>query len=507
MRSMPAGVQFGIIFLFAVPWLWPLSIGPYAEAIPWLFSLGVSGLLLLLWPKGDITQTLALAWGIAAVLGVFPGLLQYFGMSHIDLFWPWIRNSAPGYASGNIGQPNQQSTFLAIGLISLHWFLRTGGARWWIYFSTAFITLGMAATASRIGAMHIIVVSILAVLWSKDCLKSVLPWCLIVVTSYAMSALLLPELADQFGIEGARSLWSRIQSAEASCGSRRLLWSNVLELIQARPWFGWGWGDLRYAQYITLFEGPRWCAALGNAHNFPLHLAVTLGIPAALFICTLILALVIREKPWRERNTRRQLAWSVLVLIGFHSLVEYPIWYGPFQIAVAVSLYILWKNRHSFSENNDKQSASLNIWRLGFGILMITGSACIFIDYWRVSQPYLDPQYRIEKFRGKILTKETLDYASETVIFQNQALFARLLLLSPDADNALIVNRISSYLLHFAPEPRVLEKLLDSLLLLHDHEQLRFHMVRFKAAFPAQYVEWERSRFPLGEAESPLFPK
>lgn len=61
-----------------------------------------------------------------------------------------------------------------------------------------------------------------------------------------------------------------------------------------------GWGDLRYAQYITIFQGPRWCAVLGNAHNLPLHLALVFGIPFALFLCVLGVYFIFIEPPWRE---------------------------------------------------------------------------------------------------------------------------------------------------------------------------------------------------------------
>ena len=34
-------------------------------------------------------------------------------------------------------------------------------------------------------------------------------------------------------------------------------------------------------------------------------------------------------------------AWSVLALILMHSLVEYPLWYGPFQMAFGLALGLL----------------------------------------------------------------------------------------------------------------------------------------------------------------------
>ena len=56
-------------------------------------------------------------------------------------------------------------------------------------------------------------------------------------------------------------------------------------LIAQKPWLGWGWGELDYAHFITLYPGARFCDILDNAHNLPLHLAVELGVPLAVVLC------------------------------------------------------------------------------------------------------------------------------------------------------------------------------------------------------------------------------
>jgi O-antigen ligase len=116
------------------------------------------------------------------------------------------------------------------------------------------------------------------------------------------------------------------------------LWSNVLELIGQKPWFGWGWGRLDYAHYMHLYEGARFCDILDNAHNLPLHLAVELGVPMALILCGAALWSTWRSRPWRESDPLRQLAWTVLAVLALHSLLEYPLWYGPFQMALGICL-------------------------------------------------------------------------------------------------------------------------------------------------------------------------
>jgi hypothetical protein len=44
--------------------------------------------------------------------------------------------------------------------------------------------------------------------------------------------------------------------------------------------------------------------------------------------------------------------------------------------------------------------------------------------------------------------------------------------------------------LHVAPEPRVIEKLIDSAVLLGHEDQARFYLARYQAAFPQQHADW-----------------
>jgi hypothetical protein len=45
-------------------------------------------------------------------------------------------------------------------------------------------------------------------------------------------------------------------------------------------------------------------------------------------------------------------------------------------------------------------------------------------------------------------------------------------------------------MLHYSPEPKVIEAVIDSAVVLHDEPTTLWHMARFKAAFPKEYEEW-----------------
>ncbi|MBK5206140.1 MAG: O-antigen ligase C-terminal domain-containing protein, partial [Polaromonas sp.] len=276
-------------------------------------------------------------------------------------------------------------------------------------------------------------------------------------------------------------------------------WSNVLTLIAQKPWLGWGWGELDYAHFMTLYPGPRFCEILDNAHNLPLQLAVELGLPAALAICTGLAWIVWRAKPWRETSAARQMAWGVLAVIALHSLLEYPLWYGPFQIAVALCAGLLWATASAGSADGTtpgrdsphklKKNKALSQYLLPLAaITMIAFLVAAGIDYHRVSQIYLPPAQRSAAYRDDTLAK-----IQGVWLFRDQARFAVLNVTPLTGDNAQWTFDTATALLHYSPESRVIEKLIASATMLgRDEEALRY-LARYRAAFPEEHARWVAS--------------
>ena len=122
-------------------------------------------------------------------------------------------------------------------------------------------------------------------------------------------------------------------------GSRFRIWADALHLIAQHPWTGVGWGNFNFAWSLTPFP-QRHTAFFDHTHNLPLQLAVELGLPLALLVCALLLWAL-----WQ--GARRALAATgaasamgrcalmMVVLIGLHSLLEYPLWYAYFLLPTA----------------------------------------------------------------------------------------------------------------------------------------------------------------------------
>jgi O-antigen ligase len=436
--------------------------------------------------RPQIVHAIALAWLLAAGASTAIALAQYFGAA--GGLAPWVNASAAGEAFANLRQRNQFASLTVIGMASLLWLAQKELGRWPAIAAMAWLAVGNAATTSRTGLLQMLVLGLLAWAWPAPRRERVMLW-LAGLIAYVTAALILPWLLDiATGVSGHR-LWERV-SAVDPCSSRMVLWSNVLHLIGQKPWLGWGWGNLDYAHYVTLYDGPRFCDILDNAHNLPLHLAVELGVPAALLVCGGVLWAVARARPWAEADPARQMAWAALAVLAVHSLLEYPLWYGPFQIAFGLCLGLLWtvESRPACRTMTTGTRARAASTALIAGV----AAACAYAawDYHRVSQIYLPPEGRAAGY------EDPLPKIRKSWLFRNQASFAELTITPLTRGNAHWTFDTAAAMLHYSPEPRVIEKLIESAILLGRDDEALLHVARFRAAFPDAYAKWSETRQP-----------
>jgi hypothetical protein len=298
------------------------------------------------------------------------------------------------------------------------------------------------------------------------------------LTAYGIGVLLLPiALEAATGLPG-ESLWQRVSNPD-SCAGRAVLWSNVVHLVRERPWFGWGWGELDWGHYMTLYPGARFCDILDNAHNLPLHLAVEFGLPVAIVVVALAAWALLRPRPWREADTHRQLAWAALAVIAVHSMLEYPLWYAPFQIALGLAVGWLWPR-------DVVVGARVGVRLVAPAVLAVAVIYGTF-DYLRVSQIYLPASERLAAYRDDPLLQ-----GRKSWLFGEHAEFAELTLTPLTRANARRTFAMAQDMLHYSPEPRVIEKLIESALVLGRQGVVREQVARYRAAFPKDHALWAR---------------
>ncbi|MDP9900226.1 PglL family O-oligosaccharyltransferase [Variovorax ginsengisoli] len=456
----------------------------------------------------------ALAWGLlaAGLVSAVLGLLQYDG--HAAVLVPWTTAPELGQAYGNLRQRNQFATLIGMALVAgltLYggW---TRGQRIASLPGVLLLLLAAAASTSRTGLLQWVLISGVAafIAWRerhRPCLRDAgapgtdlalhafrLPHpglLLALVPAYFIAAWALPMLA---GPE-VEDMLRRLRDGAPEGHSRLLLWHNVLELIAVHPWRGWGWGELSFAHYSHPYAGPRFVEILDNAHNLPLHLAVELGIPAAVAICGGFTWLVLAAPPWRARDPVRLMAWGVLGAIVLHSLLEYPLWYGPFQLVFGLCLGLLWPGAPAAAEAPGAMARGRG-WVAANAVgaaaaLLLAGVAYAGWDYVRISQIYLAREDRLPVWRDGTVGKLQASW-----LFARQVQFAELSLTLVDRRNAAEVHAQALRALHFSPEPRVIVKLIDSAVLLGRTDEAMAQAVRLQRAFPEDYIRWLAGKPP-----------
>ena len=476
-----------VVFAVLLAWL-AASLLWVPQVVDRALTAGLVASLMCVWVMAAVGRRAAvdeslLRWLVlgllaAAVISAVLGMLQYLGLAR-ELS-PWVNQPLKGDAFANLRQRNQFASLTSLGLVILlgwvgaqskgHSMSRGGWA--WVLLLLNVLAAGVACSVSRTGAVQWVLVGVLMAAWGwrttqrEDGFGQGLKWLALSAPVWmAVWSVVMPWLALQTTGEWGASMLLRVAGQAqdyAACGGRRVLWANVLTLIAQQPWLGWGWGETDYAHFMTSYSSLRFCDMLDNAHDFPLHLALELGVPFALAVLAVSAVWVLRRTPWREQDPWRVMAWCLWVVLGLHSLLEYPLWYGPFQMTLGLVIGLLWAP--SMGQSSADIQPEGQVGPMSVAALLFIGCLYAAWDYNRVGQIYRQAVSRDAAYRDN-----PLHHAKQSWLFKNQADFAELTTQTITADNAGEFYPQALRLMHYSPEARVVQRVIDSAKLLgHD---------------------------------------
>ena len=291
----------------------------------------------------DLFAAFCWGWLIAGLLNVFVGAVQVFAPNLAD--GDWI--AASGYAGravGNLRQPNHLSSLLLWSCIAVAVLLQLGriGTRAALAVFAALV-FTVVLTASRTGLVSVVLLAVWGLL-DRRLSRTVRGLLLAAPLMYAAAWLGMAQWAalSQHSFGGTERL------AETDISSSRFaIWRDTLMLIRQQPWTGVGFGEFNFAWTLTPLP-TRPTALFDHTHNLPLQLAVELGLPMASLVLGLLLfgLWVGARNAWQaqgEMAATQRGAMVMVVMIGLHSLLEYPLWYSYFLLPTAWAWgYALW---------------------------------------------------------------------------------------------------------------------------------------------------------------------
>jgi O-antigen ligase len=362
----------------------------------------------------------AIALVVAGVVGAAIACIQIFAVGLADNFWIAIPADR-GRAYGNIGQPNQFGDVLVWALIGLAGLAqrrdRALPSRLGLAGLMLFLLLGVALTGSRTALVSLALLAAWGLLDRR----------LERATRVALA--IAPGIAIALGVlVRAATVATLTARKDADVTSFRLdIWSDTLSIIRAQPWTGVGWGQFNFAWTLTPFAW-RPAGLVDNAHDLPLQLAAELGIPAAMAIFGLLLWSV-----WRALQRVRALegapatagrcALMIVLVIGLHSLLEYPLWYAYllFPAAWAWGLLLGTGCARSVAPPSAATPPPSRAWR-AMGLLMGIAALSAWADY-RIVAPLFAPSdtpspldERIHDAQASPLFSYLADYAVATSV-------------------------------------------------------------------------------------------
>ncbi len=404
-------------------------------------------------------RAFCIALVMAGILSAAIGAVQVFAPQGADGHWIAI-SALEGRASGNLRQPNHLSSVLLWSVVALLWLAESMGTGWFsarsgrrvgLYLGLLALIFGLVLSASRTGMLGVLALAIWGALDRKLSRRTRVLLCVSPLI-YALCWVGLTAWADASGhvFGGA----ARLRSEADISSSRFGIWADTLELIAKRPWFGVGWGEFNLAWSLTPFPG-RPVAFFDHTHNLLLQLVVELGAPLALLVTALLAWSLWRA--WKAGCTSVassdhppaalvRSAWMMVLLVAWHSLLEYPLWYAYFLLPAAFAWGLcLGAESPTAPSPKPALAARTSAWSLWLASMAMTAAgAASVIDYVPVVaifEPGDDAPplaERIAAGRRSVLFSHHADYAAATT----RAAPAEVLLAMQGAKHFLLDTRL-----------------------------------------------------------------
>jgi O-antigen polymerase len=436
----------------------------------------------------QLVKWVAVGWLAAAFISSVIGFFQYFDVVPQWLA-EWVRSDA-GVVSGNLWQRNLLCTLTAIGLVALAYLVRTTGSdktkaanlfgqhRGIIFLLILFLAIGAAASSSRAGALQWVALIAIALIWRKKMPVTSHRVLIYAGAMFFIAMVVLPRVAALFAVEHQAAL---VRIADTTGSGRVGIWLDMVNLISQKPWFGHGWGGLATAHFNNVETNFHSGTYLDNAHNFFLHFAAELGIPAALFITCVLALAAYRQKPWQETAPERVLMWGFLLMVSIHSFFEFPWMHGSFLMGICICVGFL--SSKPVSKGAIENSESSKIMGPNLLWIFIAFASGVLAICLRNELAQTRDRYYSGNFDQNIGVLSPL--------FERHTNWYRMMHAPITKESALEVWGMANKAFMYAPDPHQLRALIEASATLGNFEVSEKYTQMYKKFYPEDFKNWE----------------
>jgi O-antigen ligase len=255
--------------------------------------------------------------------------LAYAQWLHLQLPWQVLFPVPDGAVMANVAQANILTSYLWLGIASA--ILLAEQARLTrLQALICILLLGSAAglTGSRMALLHGFGLLAAALLLFRREQPAIRIQRLLLL---GLALITVVSVWRFFPGRGASAM-GRLARPVISGDARLDLWRDTLTLIRDHPWLGNGIGNFPWRMVEAAARAPQGAATnpgAEHAHNILLQLAVDFGVPLALAALLFMLVWLVRAY---RMSANRDALWggSVFIILGIHSMLEYPLWYANY---------------------------------------------------------------------------------------------------------------------------------------------------------------------------------
>ena len=319
----------------------------YEGFLTYLLYAGAYFLAIQLLDRGSRIRTLAKTFFCSAAIVNAYAVLQYLGLDPVE--WGAL-SFEENRAFSFFGNPELLAGYVVMSLtIALSLALAEERPSWRAVYWSGFVLalVSWIATFTRgawIAGVVALLVMLVVVIMTRVKLKGVDKAFLGVggIAGAALAALSLRSTSEVMNV------WLRLSSifdfSAGSAGNRFKIWQTALDAIADRPIVGFGADTFKlvFPKYRPIdYVGDGYLTVADNVHNYPLQLAVALGIPGLLLVIAVFAYAAYSSAPTVFRRAESATA-DRLILAGFWAACVGYLAHLFFALSITGTTVLLW---------------------------------------------------------------------------------------------------------------------------------------------------------------------
>jgi hypothetical protein len=326
-----------------------------------------------------------LSWAtlIASLMSAVIAISQAFALYSWGI---WAESATAGMrAVGNLGQPNNEATLLALGAAATFYLYECGKLSS-LLAMLAISPLVVAGTLTQSRVSLLFGFLAIAVVWrlhrSDVPTKTSLPVVVAVTLFHCLLMWGMPGLLAAFMGEAPVDLATRGVSSP-----RYQMWQMLVHAVNLVPWHGYGWLQVGAAELAVVDGYPPVEELWLQGHNVLLELVVWCGWPLGLMLGAALLYWF-GSRAWRIGSVKSAAGMLVVGFIGVHALVELPHHYLYFLVPAGLWAGIVEREDHARATRG--------------GVLMTVPALAVFLILGGIAieYPQMEDDFRLVRMES-----------------------------------------------------------------------------------------------------------